>query len=63
MNLLLKRGGPYVNFAVGLLFICGGIGSLFRAKHFTLRDVLGLIVVLVIGICCLAVGRSAMKRR
>ena len=61
--MLLKCGGPYVNFAVGLILICGAIGSVFRAKHFTLRDVGGLIVVLIIGISCLAVSHSAIKRR
>jgi hypothetical protein len=63
MNLLLKYGGPYVNFGVGLVIVCGCVGSLFRIRHFTLRDVLGLIVVLVIGISCLAVSHSAMRRR
>jgi hypothetical protein len=62
MSLLLKYGGPKVSFVVGLLVVLVALGSLFRIREFTVRDFGGWIVMVMLGVSCLAVSRNAMKR-
>lgn len=63
MNLLLKYGGPKVSLVVGYIFICIAIGGLFSTEPRTVKYWLGLIVVVVLGVSCLANGRNSIKRR
>jgi hypothetical protein len=63
MNLLLKVGGPKVSLIVGYIFICIAIGGLFSTEERTVKYWLGLIVVVVLGVSCLANGRNSIKRR
>jgi hypothetical protein len=63
MNLLLKYGGPKVSLVVGYIFICAAIGGLFSTEQRTVKYWLGLIVLVVLGVSCLANGRNSIRRR
>jgi hypothetical protein len=62
MNLLLKYGGPWVS-VVGFCCVCAVISGLFSPKHLTTSSWLGLILVALLGIACLASARKVLRRR
>jgi hypothetical protein len=63
MNLLLKYGGPKVNFMFGLLLLFAFIGGLVKLiEHFSWRAAIGEIFLLVFAASCLAVSREGMRR-
>jgi hypothetical protein len=63
MNLLLKYGGPWVSVVVGFCCVCAAVGGLFSPKHLTTRSWLGLILVALLGIACLASAGKGLRGR
>ncbi len=62
MSLLLKYGGPKVSLIVGFICICAAIGDLFSTEQWTAKYWLRLIVLVVLGVSCLANGRNSIRR-